>query len=423
MNLKKWLTLILLTIFAAFVLAACGDSEGTSSDDSASSNESSSDNNATSDDNATDDSDPIRIGVVTTLSGPYGEIGQEMLDGIQVAVDEANEAGGVLGRKVELVIEDDEVQPDVAIRKAEKMVLDEGINLFFGSVASGVTLALQENMPQWESLLVTSIPKSVALTESADNSNFFRVNHNDNQDVLAIGHWMKNGDISYEKFYFVGADYEWGHDLIGEMKAIVEEIGGENLGEEFTPLGTSDYSTVLTNARSKNPDVIIAAYAGGDGAAFLSQVQSFGIVDDGIDVVITPMGDSLARANPELTKGIFGAANYHHSLDFEKNVAFVEKFESANNYKPTNFSGEAYASAWMLFDAIEATGNTNVDELIATLEGNFTFDSVMGEITVDPETHQVLHPNYIGEFYENTETGQADIRIIHTVPTEDANPR
>ena len=411
-------------LFALFLLAACGDSQGTTTDDSSStSDETSTDDSTSTDDEATSDGEPIRIGVVTTLSGPYGEIGQEMLDGIQVAVDEANEAGGVIGRTIELVIEDDEVQPDVAIRKAEKMVLEEGINLFFGSVASGVTLALQEAMPQWESLLVTSIPKSVALTESADNSHFFRVNHNDNQDVLTIGHWMKHGDLPYEKFYFVGADYEWGHDLISEMKAIVEEIGGENLGEEFTPLGTSDYSTVLTNARSKNPDVIIAAYAGGDGAAFLSQVHSFGIVDDNIDVVITPMGDSLARANPELIKGIYGAANYHHSLEFEKNISFVEKFESTHGYKPTNFSGEAYASAWMLFDAIEATNSTDVNELIATLEGNFTFDSVMGEVEVDPETHQVLHPNYIGEFYENSETGQSDIRIIHTVPTEDANPR
>lgn len=421
MDLKKCLTFIFVVLTAIFMLAACGGDEAAT--DSSSNDDAASDENNATEDGKTADEGPIRIGVVTTLSGPYGEIGEEMLDGIEVAVDEANEAGGVLGKKIELVIEDDEVQPDVSIRKAEKMVLEEGIHLFFGSVASSVTLALQENMPQWESLLVTSIPKSVALTESADNSNFFRVNHNDNQDVLTIEHWMKHGDLPYEKFYFLGADYEWGHDLISEMKAIVEEIGGENLGEEFTPLGTSDYSTVLTNARSKNPDAIIAAYAGGDGAAFLSQVNSFGIVEDGIDVIITPMGDSLAKANPELTKGIYGAANYHHSLDFAKNRSFVEKFEQMHGYKPTNFAGESYAAAWMLFEAIEAANSTNVEDLISVLEDNFTFDSVMGELSVDPETHQVLHPNYIGEFYENGETGQADIRIIHTVPTEDANPR
>ncbi|MFA8438542.1 ABC transporter substrate-binding protein [Pueribacillus sp. YX66] len=406
MNLKKWL--VYSFILSLFILAACGgDKEEATTGGGDSSNGES--------------EDSLRIGVVTTLSGPYGEIGNEMLDAVKTAVKEVNEQGGVLGKQIELVVEDDEVAPDVAIRKAEKMVLEENINLFIGSVASSVTLALSEKMPDWESLLVTTIPKSVAITDPDSNSNVFRVNHNDNQDVLTLEHWMKNADLPYKTFYFLGADYEWGHDVINEMETIVEDIGGEILGEEFTPLGATDYSTVLTNARSKKPDAIIAAYAGGDGTNFLSQVNSFGIVDEDIDVIITPMGDSLATTNPELTKGIYGPANYHHSLDNKKNVSFVKSFEEDHGYKPTNFSGESYVGAWMLFEAIEEAGSANPDDVIKVLEDNFTFDSAMGELRVDPRTHQVLHPNWIGEFFDDS--GEADIRIIHTTPPEFINPQ
>jgi branched-chain amino acid transport system substrate-binding protein len=414
MNSKKWLFFLLVSCVVMITACSTGNetkpASNTDKGDTPSSEESS--------------GEPIKIGVVSSLSGAYSGIGKEMVDGIQTAVDEVNGNGGLLGgRKVELVIEDDELKADVAIRKAEKMVLDQEIDLFMGSVSSGVTLALSGNMPKWDSLLINTIAKSMALTTTEKNDHFFRMTHNDNQDVLTLKDWMNQGDLPYEKFYFVGADYEWGHDLVSEMETIVKDAGGEVIGEEFTPLGTPDFSTALTNARSKKPDVIFAAYAGGDGANFLSQVESLGIVAEGIDVIIVPMGDSLATTNPKLTSGVFGPVNYHHSLDFPKNKSFVEKFESEYDYLPTNFSGESYDGAWMLFEAIEKSGSTAPSDIIKVLESDFTFNGAMGELNVDPESHQVIHPNYIGEFIKDPKTGKAGIQIIHTTPADKSNPK
>src|SRR5690625_1440392 len=311
MNFKKWFTFSFILLLSLVILVACGgggEDDTTAGDDTDSSESTESAENGDSDASG----DTLKIGVVTTLSGPDGEIGKEMVDGIEIAVDEVNEQDGILGKQIELVIEDDEGEPDVAIRKAEKMALDDGIELFFGSVASGVTLALSEKMIEWDTMLITTTPKSMELTESDSNKNFFRINHNDNQDVLAIEHWMNNADLPYDDFYFVGADYEWGHDLLSEMTTIVEGIGGEILGEEYTPLGNTDFSTVLTNARSKNPDVILAAYAGGDGVNFLSQVDSFGIVDEDIDIIIVLMGDSLATINLVLICGDYVTVNFQY---------------------------------------------------------------------------------------------------------------
>ncbi|OUM88515.1 MAG: hypothetical protein BAA01_05290 [Bacillus thermozeamaize] len=398
---RGWL--VSLVVVMALLLAGCGGSTSTGGQ---------------ANDADKGSGDTLKVGFLGDLSGPYADMGKESLDAIQTAVNEINEQGGLLGKKVELVYEDDELKPDIALRKAEKMVLDQGVKFLFGNTSSAAALALEEKLPQWGVLMFGYVTKSVKVTAPEVNENFFRACHNDDQDKAAIEDYLKRGGVKYQNYYLVGADYEWGHDMVEQLENIVKNLNGNIVGKEFTPLGSTEFGTVITNIRSKKPDVVLAALGGTDQVNFLKQVESFGLMKDGIDVIVTPLMNISLKAE---VAGVRGPLNYHYSIDTPLNKNFVERFEKEHGYKPPNFGGEAYNAALMLFEAIKKSQSTDVETLKKTLEDNFEFETNLGRLKIDPETHQLMHPNYIFETVKDPATGKMDLKLVHTTPIEVAN--
>ena len=204
---KSWL---LLLIAAVFALSACSQQSGGSSGDS----------------------DTIKVGVVTSLSGPYAVLGTDVAEGIEFAVDEVNANGGVAGKQVELIKEDDEGKPDIALRKAEKMVTKDGAKFVLGTVSSAIGLAIGAKMPAWDSIYIASVNKTPKLTTTNLNDHIFRANHNDNQDMETIGGWYER-DLVGNSWYMIGADYEWGHGSLGEFKKIAEDNNDKDCRRGF----------------------------------------------------------------------------------------------------------------------------------------------------------------------------------------------
>src|ERR1700730_11477876 len=215
--------------------------------------------------------DPVKVGVVTPLSGAYAPIGKQVRWGAELAVKEINAAGGVAGRMFELLFEDEEANPAVAVRKSEKLLQQDKVDLLTGTVNSGSTLAVGQLAERNDRILVTTVSYATSITGAQCSPNVFRVNANAFQQSAALTAWLiKNA--SGKKYYFVGPDYEMGRSTITAFQNDIKRLGGTDVGSTFPPLGAKDFSTYLGPIRAAQPDVIITATAGNDTVRLLSQL-------------------------------------------------------------------------------------------------------------------------------------------------------
>ena len=385
MKFKKSWFLLLITVM--FALSACSQQSGGSS---------------------SSDSDSIKVGIVTSLSGPYAVLGTDVAEGIEFAVNEVNANGGVAGKQVEIIKEDDEGKPDIGLRKAEKIVTKDGAKYVLGTVSSAIGLAIGAKMPAWDALYIASVNKTPKLTTTNLNDHIFRANHNDNQDMETIRGWYER-DLKGNSWYMIGADYEWGHSSLSEFKKIAEDNNDKVVGEAFTALGTTDYSSQITNILKAKPDGVWVALSGSDGVNFMKQAKSFGLTDK--VKIATFLTDPVVNAAKSDALGITGNVNYHYSLDNEENHKFVEKFEKEYKKKPSNYHVSAYMSTQMLFKALEKAGTSDTKAIIKELE-NITFNSPLGEVKMNPNDHQLQLPNYVGEVVD--ENGETTVKIIYS---------
>src|SRR6266851_6869430 len=185
--------------------------------------------------------DPIKVGVVTPLSGTYAPIGKQVRWGAELAVKEINAAGGVNARSFELLFEDEEANPPVAVRKAEKLLQQDKVDLLTGTVNSGSTLAVGQVAERNDRILVTTVSYATSITGAQCSPNVFRVNANAYQQSSALTSWLiKNAPG--KKYYFIGPDYEMGRSTISAFQADIKRLGGTDVGSSFPPLGAKDFT-------------------------------------------------------------------------------------------------------------------------------------------------------------------------------------
>src|SRR6266404_7868276 len=173
--------------------------------------------------------DAIKVGVVTPLSGSYAPIGKQVRWGAELAVKEINAAGGVNGRKFELIFEDEEANPPVAVRKAEKLLQQDKVDLLTGTVNSGSTLAVGQLAERNGRILVTTVSYAPSITGAQCSPNVFRVNANAYQQSAALTAWLTKGGAA-KKYYFVGPDYEMGRSTISAFQNDIKRLGASDVG-------------------------------------------------------------------------------------------------------------------------------------------------------------------------------------------------
>jgi len=189
--------------------------------------------------------DSIKIGVLTPLSGTYTVIGQQVKWGLELATKEINAAGGILDRQITLVYEDSEANPASATQKAEKLFQVEKVDFLTGTVSSGATLAVGQVAERNDTLMATTVSFSSAITGAKCSPNVFRVNAHAGMQAAALAAWLKK-DRASANVYFMGPDYEMGRNTVSVFKAAATDLGFEDAGEVFAPLGNKDYSNFLT---------------------------------------------------------------------------------------------------------------------------------------------------------------------------------
>src|SRR6266545_6080510 len=219
-----------------------------------------------------DAADPIKVGVVTPLSGTYAQIGKQVRWGAELAVKEINAAGGVMGRKFELLFEDEEANPPVAVRKAEKLIQQDKVDLLTGTVNSGSTLAVGQLAERNDRILITTVSYAPTITGAQCSPNVFRVNANAFMQSNALTAWLTK-NVSGKRYFFIGPDYEMGRSTVGAFQDDIKRLGGSDVGATFPPLGAKDFTQYVGQIRAARPDVIMTATAGNDTVRLITQLK------------------------------------------------------------------------------------------------------------------------------------------------------
>lgn len=356
---------------------------------------------------------PIRVGVVTPLSGTYAGIGQQVKWGLDLAAAQINAAGGVMGRKLELVYEDEEANPAVATQKAEKLFQVGKVDFLTGTVNSGSTLAVGQVAERNNRLIATTVSFADSITADKCSPNVFRVNARAGMQSAALADWMASTQKNANVFY-LGPDYEMGRSTVAAFKAAAEGKGAKTAGEVFAPLDNKDYSPYFGQIRGARPTVIYTSVAGNDTVRLFTQMAEFG-VNRNVQVVGasgTVTSQNLGAIG-KAADGFVTGVGYSSSIDSQENRKFVADFEAANKSKPDLYGADSYGVLFFYKAAVEKAKSTDTDKLREAMRG-LQWATPQGNKTMRAGDHQAMQDMYAVK----VEGGQ--FRIVGKVAAEAA---
>jgi branched-chain amino acid transport system substrate-binding protein len=305
--------------------------------------------------------EPIKIGLDDPFTGTYAELGKNEKIGCELAIEEINGKGGILGRHVELISEDStSTDTGAAVQKAHKLIDRDKVNFFLGNVNSAMALALGEVTNEAKILHIVTGGHTDAVTGSDCHWNVFRVCNTTRMETNSVSRLLF--DQFGKKWYFITPDYAFGHTLQQGFEASLKKFGGSEVGASLTPLGTTDFSPYLIKAQAADPDVILFLTAGQDAVNSLKQAVQFGL-DKKFHIAGAQQElEVLEGLPPEARIGTWVFEWYWN----QPNVPHVKKFVAAirkiNNGKvPTARHWFGYASTWTC--ALAANQEKTLDAL------------------------------------------------------------
>lgn len=357
--------------------------------------------------------EPIKIGVVTPLSGSYASIGRTVRWGFELAAEEINSAGGINGRKLVLLFEDEEANPAVAVQKAERLLQVEKVDFLTGTVNSASTLAVGLLGERNNRLVSTTVSYADSITGDRCSPNVFRFNARAEQQSVALAAWLKK-EKPQAKLFLVGPDYEMGRSTVAAFKRSAESANIKSLGEIFAPLDSKDYSQYFGQIRSARPDVIYTSTAGNDTVRLLTQMQEFNMLRN---VLIIGAAGAITGQNikalGKAAEGFVTGIGYSALIDTPENKKFVAAFNAKFKEDPDLFAADSYSMLYAYKAAAEKAGSTDTDKMRDALR-NLSWMTPQGQKTIRGGDHQAMSPM----FAVRIENGQ--FKVVSTIPAADA---
>ena len=315
--------------------------------------------------------DKIRIGHLTPLTGFLGPLGEYAVMSIKLAVEEVNQAGGVLGRQLELISEDS-VNPSTASSKAQRLFERDGAAVLIGEISSASGLAIAQVAERNKRIFVNTGCNSDELRGKSCNKYMFHVEGANTTYVKACGNaLLRDNMIKGRKLFGLTADYAFGHDLLRVAKIFVNANGGSFVQDELVATDATDFSPYLLKIRQAKPDLVISNLAGNQITNFIKQYAEFGlpypIAGFGFDTAVAwgAGADNFAGTWPMI---------WHHDVDTPASKAFVAAFAKKYGKPPENQAWGEYVALKAVVQAIGATKSTDSAKLIDYFEKGAQFD-------------------------------------------------
>lgn len=321
--------------------------------------------------------EPIKIGVVSVLSGPQAALGQQLRDGFQLAVDQL---GGKLGgRPVQITVIDDELKPDVAVSKVRGFVEGGKVDFVVGPVFSNILGAIAKPVLDSGAILISPNAGPSTLAGKACHQNFFVTSYQNDQVHEVLGKYAQ--DQGFKKAYIMAPNYQAGKDSLAGFKNYFK---GEVVDEVYVPLTQLDFSAELAKIAAAKPDVVFAFMPGGLGVNLVKQWSQAGLQGKIPFLSAFTVDESTLPAQQDAAVGLFGGMTWAPNMDNPQNKKFVADYEAAFKIVPGSYAMQAYDAALLIDSAVKGAGGTaDKDKLRAaikkadftSLRGKFKFNT------------------------------------------------
>jgi branched-chain amino acid transport system substrate-binding protein len=356
---------------------------------------------------------PVLIGLANPLTGPYAAPGKNELAGCELAITQINAKGGILGRPVQLLVEDSTSgDAGTAVQKARKLIERDKVDFLLGNINSSLALAMAQ--VSYEKGLLHIVPggHTDAITGATCHWNVFRVCNATQMEANAAAQQLI--EKAGRKWYYITPDYSFGHTLQAALEKAAERLGGIKVGADLSPLGTTDFSSYLIKAQAANPDVIVFLTQGDDMINALKQAVQFGL-DKRLHLAGAQQElESLEGLPPEARIGSWVFEWYWKQPGVPHVAEFVEAIRKKTGKVPTARTWFGFVSTWSC--ALAAAGAKSLDAVkMAKALGGMKLPPEVGLMPEPPfyraEDHQLIASLFVG----SAQAGGADPEDLFNV--------
>ncbi len=382
---RFWLLAILALCLSAFVAVGCGsDSKDEASSTSASA--------------SSDSGDTIKVGILHSLSGTMAISEVSVRDSELLAIEEINKNGGVLGKQIEPVIEDGASDWPTFAEKAQKLISQDQVAATFGGWTSASRKAMLPVFEKNKALLYYPVQY-----EGLESSPYiFYTGATTNQQIIPALEYLQK-EKGVKKLFLVGSDYVFPRTANKEIKAWAKANGMEVTGEEYAPLGSTEFSTIVNKVKASNSDAVFNTLNGDSNVAFFKQLDGAGLPSDKLPVVSVSIAEDEVRGiGADKVKGQIVAWNYYQTTPGAENEKFVKAYKAKyGKNRVTDDPIEAgYVGVKLWAAAVEKAGSTDPEKVKAASKG-LTLDAPEGKVTVNGENQHITKTSRIGVINEN----------------------
>jgi branched-chain amino acid transport system substrate-binding protein len=323
---------------------------------------------------AQDKDKPIKIGFVSTFSGPTAVIGNDMRNSFELALDHMGRKIG--GRPVEVIYEDDMQKPDIGKQKTEKLIQSDKVDFLAGFIWSNVLLASLKPAVDSQTFIISANAGPSQIAGELCSPFFFSTSWQNDQTPQAVGEYMNQKGV--KSVYLIGPNYAAGKDM---LSGLASTFKGKVLGQDLTKWPDQlDFSAELSKARAANPDAVFVFYPGASGVQFLTQYAQAGLKGK-IPLYTAFTVDELSLPlQKELALGVPGAQQWVHDLPNDQNKKFVADYRKKYpGLRPTYYGAQAYDAAQLINSAVTAVnGDTSKKDAMRDAMRKADFKSVRG---------------------------------------------
>ncbi len=353
---------------------------------------------------------PLKIGMVTSLSGPFTSLGGSMRAGMQLFLGE--QGNTLAGRPVELIVEDDQAKPDEGVRKVRKLMGQDHVDILCGIISSAVALAIRDVVTEAHALTFISVGSADALARGAASPLIFRPTKTNWMLGHTAGLWAFQ-NISKKGCITLGSDYAAGREYVGDFAAIYRQQGGQIRQQLWSPLGTPDFGPLLTTVAAGRPEFIYAFFAGSDAVRFLEQMREYrlsgtikligpGALFDQEDVVAVVKDAALGGLN-----------TCNQSPTAPSSAKFSQVYRAARGSLPGEMGTAGYVTGQTIKAAVERVqGDLNDKQKVKQELLAKPVDTVFGPMIFDPRNNQAILDIYVNKV-EKDATGTDVNEVIH----------
>jgi branched-chain amino acid transport system substrate-binding protein len=357
--------------------------------------------------------DTIKIGFVSTFSGPTAVIGNDMRNSFELALDHLGRKMG--GKPVEVIYEDDGQKPDVGKQKTEKLVQSDKVDFIAGYIWSNVLLASLKTAVDSQTFLISANAGPSQLAGELCSPYVFSTSWQNDQTPQAMGRYMNQKGV--KSVFLIGPNYAAGKDMLAGVKSTFK---GQVVGEEYTVWPTQlDFSAELTKARNSGAESIFVFYPGAAGVQFLNQYAQAGIKDKMPLYTAFTIDELSLPLQKDNAIGVPGAQEWVNDLPNEQNKKFVEDYRKRyTGLRPTYYGAQAYDAAQLINSAVVAVGGdtSKKDGMKAEME-KANFKSLRGPFKYG-NNHIPVQNFYLQDVVKDAD-GQLSLKTVATIVKDD----